>query len=51
MSPTKFVRRSLPAIGADLEHLGHDLCPTTIGRLLRGQDYSLRAKSQQLSVS
>ncbi len=47
--PAKFVRRSLPAIGADLEHLGHDLCPTTIGRLLRDQDYSLRVNLKRFT--
>jgi hypothetical protein len=49
MGPTKFVRRSLPAIGADLERLGHDLCPTTIARLLRDQDYSLRVNRKRFT--
>jgi hypothetical protein len=49
MSPTKFVRRSLSAISADLEHLGHDLCPTTIARLLGDQDYSLRVNLKRFT--
>jgi hypothetical protein len=50
MGPTRFVRRSLPAIGADLERLGHDLCPTTIARLLRDQDYSLRVNRKRFTA-
>jgi hypothetical protein len=49
MGPTKFVRRSLVAIGADLERLGHDLCPSTIARLLRAQDYSLRVNRKRFT--
>ena len=49
MGPTKFVRRSLPAIGADLGRLGHDLSPTTIARLLRDQDYSLRVNRKRFT--
>jgi len=49
MGPTKFVRRSLVAIDADLERLGHDLCPTTISRLLREQDYSLRVNRKRFT--
>ncbi len=51
MGPTRFVRRSLPAIGADLERLGHDLCPTTVARLLRDQDYSLRVNRKRFTGS
>jgi hypothetical protein len=49
MGPTKFVRRSLVAIDAELERLGHDLCPTTISRLLREQDYSLRVNRKRFT--
>ncbi|QDV35585.1 Rhodopirellula transposase (plasmid) [Tautonia plasticadhaerens] len=49
MGPTEFVRRSLPAIGADLERLGHDLSPTTIARLLRDQDCSLRVNRKRFT--
>ena len=49
MGPTRFVRRSLPAIGADLGHLGFDLCPTTIARLLGDQDYSLRVNLKRFT--
>jgi Rhodopirellula transposase DDE domain len=49
MGPTKFVRRSLQAIGADLEPLGYDLCPSTIARLLRTQHFSLRVNSKRFT--
>lgn len=49
MRPTRFVRRSLSAIATDLEALGHDLCPTTIGRLLRDRDYSLRVNLKRFT--
>jgi hypothetical protein len=49
MGPTKFVRRSLVAIGDDLQPLGHDLSPTTIARLLRGQRYSLRVNFKRFA--
>ncbi len=49
MSRTKFVRRSLPAIATDLRPLGYDLCPTTIGRLLRSQHYSLRVNRKRFT--
>ncbi len=49
MSQTKFVRRSLPAIATDLRPLGYDLCPTTIGRLLRSQHYSLRVNRKRFT--
>ncbi len=49
MGPTRFVRRSLVAIDAELERLGHDLCPTTISRLLREQGYSLRVNRKRFT--
>lgn len=49
MGPTRFVRRSLSAIGSDLEPLGYDLCPATIGRLLRERDYSLRVNHKRFT--
>jgi hypothetical protein len=49
MGPTRFVRRSLSAISSDLEPLGFDLCPATIGRLLREQDYSLRVNHKRFA--
>jgi len=48
MGPTRFVRRSLPAIGADLGRLGHGLSPTTIARL-RDRDYSLRVNRKRFT--
>jgi hypothetical protein len=49
MGPTKFVRRSLVAIDAELGRLGHDLCPTTISRLPRDRDYSLRVNRKRFT--
>jgi hypothetical protein len=49
MSHTKFVRRSLPAIATDLQPFGYNLCPTTIGRLLRSQRYSLRVNRKRFT--
>jgi hypothetical protein len=51
MGPTRFVRRSLVAIDAELERLGHDLCPTTISRLLRERHYSLRVNRKRFTGS
>jgi hypothetical protein len=40
MRPTKYVRRSLRHLSADLAALGHAACPTTLADLLRGHDYA-----------
>jgi hypothetical protein len=42
MGETKFVRRSLAALGAELGEQGYPTCPTTVARLLRSQRYSPR---------
>jgi hypothetical protein len=41
MSCTKFVRRSLRSLSEQLADLGHNACATSIGQLLREQDYAL----------
>jgi hypothetical protein len=40
MRTTKYTRRSLRHLAADLAALGHDACPTTIAALLREHDYA-----------
>lgn len=42
MGRTRFVRRSLAALGAELGREGLAACPTTVARLLRGLGYSPR---------
>jgi hypothetical protein len=40
MGRTKFVRRSLATLSAELGEQGYPACPTVVARLLRAQDYS-----------
>jgi hypothetical protein len=40
MGSTKYVRRSLRHLSAELAALGHEACPTTVANLLREQDYA-----------
>src|SRR5512135_2721892 len=40
MGPRKWVRRSLRNLSKDLKRRGHDVCATTVGKLLRERDYS-----------
>jgi len=49
MGKTKFVRRSLAAISAELGGQGHPACPTTVARLLRAQDYSPRINAKRFT--
>jgi hypothetical protein len=42
MGRSRFVRRSLRALAAELADQGHRACPTTVGRLLRAEGYSPR---------
>jgi len=41
MSEAKFVRRSLATLSAELAHLGHQACPSTVAELLRPLGYHL----------
>ena len=49
MGGRKWVRRSLRHLSSDLHRQGHRACPNTAGRLLRKQDFSLRANIKRLS--
>ena len=42
MGQTRFVRRSLAALSAELRQQGYAACPTTVARLLRSQHFSPR---------
>ncbi len=43
MTGCKWVRRSLRHLSRDLHKRGHPACPHTVGRLLRKQNFSLKA--------
>ena len=49
MGKTKFVRRSLANLGAELRGRGYQACPTTVGRLLRAQAYSTRINAKRFT--
>jgi hypothetical protein len=49
MGRTKFVRPSLLALSTELGRQGYAACPTTVGRLLRGQDYSPRINAKRFT--
>jgi hypothetical protein len=38
--------RSLPNLEKELNRLGHNVSPMTVGKLLRSMDYSLQANSK-----
>jgi hypothetical protein len=49
MGGRKYSRRSLRRLSRELHNQGHPACPNTVGRLLRDQDFSLRANVKRLS--
>ena len=49
MGGRKWVRRSLRNLSSDLRQRGHPACPNTVRRMLRQQDYSLRANVKRLA--
>jgi Rhodopirellula transposase DDE domain len=49
MTEALFVRRSLRQLSAELAQRGHDLCPTTVGELLREQGYALRVNVKRFT--
>jgi hypothetical protein len=49
MGGGKWVRRSLRHLSDELGHAGHRACPNTVRRLLRQQDYGLRANVKRLA--
>src|ERR1700730_10603297 len=46
MQPLLWTTRSLRNLANELENLGHKVCPTVVGDLLRGMGYSLQANSK-----
>lgn len=48
MGGAKWVRRSLRKLSGELRQRGHAACPNTVRRLLRQQDYGLRANVKRL---
>ena len=46
MQPLLWTIRSLRNLANELENLGHKVCPTVVGDLLRGMGYSLQANSK-----
>jgi hypothetical protein len=49
MGQTKFVRRSLGTLSTELRERGDHAGPTTVGRLLRAQDYSTRINRKRFT--
>jgi hypothetical protein len=49
MTQTLFVRRSLRQLSEELAQRGHDLCPTTVGELLRAQGYAPRVNVKRFT--
>jgi len=49
MSATKYTRRSLRQLSAELAHLGHAACPTVVGNLLRECDYALHVNAKRFT--
>lgn len=49
MNTTKFSRRSLRQLALELDDLGHTASPTTIGELLRDQDYRLHVNVKRFT--
>jgi hypothetical protein len=46
MQPLLWTTRSLRNLADELANLGHEVCPTVVGGLLRGMGYSLQANSK-----
>jgi hypothetical protein len=49
MGGCKYVRRSLKHLSRDLDQHGHQASPNTVARLLRDQDFSLKANIKRLT--
>jgi len=49
MSSTKYVRRSLQALAADLQEHGHAACPVTVADLLGDLDYNLHVNCKRFT--
>lgn len=51
MSLLKWTNESTYKISEELKELGYDICPNTVGRLLKEQDYSLQANVKTIEGS
>ncbi len=51
MSLLKWTNKSTYKISEELKELGYDICPNTVGRLLKEQDYSLQANVKTIEGS
>lgn len=51
MSLLKWTNKSTYKISEELKKLGYDICPNTVGRLLKEQDYSLQANVKTIEGS
>jgi hypothetical protein len=49
MSQTKYVRRSLRTLSAELSEQGHAACPGTVAELLRENDYNLHVNVKRFT--
>jgi len=49
MTEDKFVRRSLRTLSAEMELLGHEVCPTTVAAMLRDLGYNLRVNVKRIT--
>jgi hypothetical protein len=45
----KWTRKTMEKIAEELKKLGIDVCPTTVGRLLKQMDFSLRVNHKKIS--
>ena len=51
MSLLKWTNKSTYKISEELKKVGYDICPNTVGRLLKEQDYSLQANVKTIEGS
>jgi Rhodopirellula transposase DDE domain len=51
MCPLRWTSKSTGQLATALAGMGHSVSPDTVGRLLRGMDYSLQATAKQLEGS
>jgi len=51
MNAEKWVRSSLQHLSDELKDQGHAVCPKTVGRLLKGLKYSLKANVKRRAGS
>ena len=47
MSPLRWTLKSVRVLAAELNRLGHKICPRSVGRLLKNMDYSLQSNRKR----